>query len=527
MAGEEISGRGAGRRFWSWTRGWLFTTNHKRIGILYLWVTFLWFLFAGFDGMAIRAELITPEINLLEPDLYNGLFTVHGTQMLFLFAIPVFSAFGNIFIPPMVGARDMAFPKMNALSLWLVFFAGAILRIPLLARQFPTVGWTNYVPMSDITFSPDFGADWWIWAVMLETIAATVGGINFVVTIVRERRPELPWSRLRPFVWAMLATSLLAVVAGPFLIAALTFLFMDRIVGTAFLSAQLPHGTLLWQHLFWFYSHPATYIMILPGFGIIAEVIPAFAKKALYSYKAVLIGIWGTTVIAMLVFWHHMFQTGMEQSYSVFAMVATFLVVIPTGVLFFALLATMHGGRLTFATPMLFAVSVIALFTIGGVDGVYLAVVPIDVDLHATYWLVAHIHFVLFGGTLMSVYAAVYYWFPQMFGRRLDERMGKWHFWGTLVGALVTYLPMHVLGAQGMVRRFWEYDPSFTALNVASSVGAGLIGLAQFVFLVNVIRTLTRAPAATDTAWPEPPTKKADPRLTLKDSDAVPAEASD
>jgi cytochrome c oxidase subunit 1 len=493
--------------FWPWAKGWLFATNHKRIGILYLWVTFVWFLFAGLDGVGVRAQLALPGDSIFKPDFYNGLFTFHGTQMLFLFAIPVFSAFANFFIPLMVGAEDMAFPRLNALSLWLVFWAGAILRLPLFLREFSTNGWTNYTPLSGLGSTPSLAEDWWIWAVFLETIASTLGGINFLVTIVRERRPGMRFHDMPIFIWSMAGTSALVVLAGPFLLAALLCLFLDRHYGAHFFDMALPGSTLLWQNLFWFYSHPATYVMVLPAFGILTHVISTFSQKAIFNYRAAAYAIMGTTLFSMLVFWHHMFTTGMNVDQSVFGQFMTLGVSVPTAVIWFNWVATMRGGRIRFDSPMLFALGFMLLFGLGGIDGVFLASIPLDQDLHQTYWLIGHIHLVLFGGTVMGALTGVYYWFPEMFGRRLSEGLGKLHFWGVLIGASLTFLPMHSLGLDGMLRRYWSYPPQFQGLNFWETIGAFLTFAAFLVFLLNVLITLLRAPRDTDRPWSElPPT---------------------
>ncbi|MHB8605785.1 MAG: cytochrome c oxidase subunit I [Thermoplasmatota archaeon] len=494
-----------------WSRGWLLTTNHKRIGILYLITTFVWFLFAGFDGLAMRAELASPALNLFRPDLYDGLFTVHGTQMLFLFAIPVFSGFGNIFLPKMVGAKDMAFPKLNALSYWLILWAGVALRVPLYARLFPTAGWTSYAPLSLATYTSTTGEDWWIVAVFIETVASTITAINFLVTVHRERRKGVRYGALPLFVWGILSTATLAVVASPFLLAALTMLYLDRSWGTTFFDPSLPNGTLLWQHIFWFYSHPATYLMVLPAFGIIAEIIPAFSGRSIFSYRAIVYSLVGTSLFSMTVFWHHMFVTGQDDSFTTFSSITSFLVSVPTGVLFLTLLATLWNARIRLATPMLFALGVIVLFTIGGADGLYLAAVPIDKDLHGTFWVVGHIHFVAFGASVMGAIAGLYYWFPEIWGRRLHEGAGRWHFWFTLFGVTLTFFPMHFLGTSGMVRRIFAYAPALADLNVVSTIGAGITAFAQAIFLANIAYTMVRPLRTDDVSWGQPP--RADDQL--------------
>jgi len=502
----------AGRlvRFGRWAAGWAFTTSHRRIGILYLWVTFLWFLFAGLDAIALRYELASPKAVTFGPEFYDGLFTFHGTQMLFLFAIPVFSAFGNFLVPTMVGAKEMAFPRVNSLALWLVFLSGTVLRVPLLWRSFAADGWTDYAPLSLSAASPSHGEDWWAFTVFLETLASTLGGINFLATILRRPRtpgpegrtprPLVPWGHLPVFAWSMLAASALAVVAGPFLLAALGMLFLDRHAGTSFFDPSLQDGSLLWQHLFWFYSHPATYIMILPAFGIVSHVLSTFSGNPLFSRRAVVASILGTTAISMAVFWHHMFTTGMDADYSTFASIMTMAVSLPTAVLFYNWLGTLWRGRIRFDAPMLFALGFIAIFGLGGIDGIYLASIPIDRTLHQTYWLIGHIHLVLFGSALGAI-TGVYYWFPRLFGRRMHEMWGKVHFWGSFAGALLNFLPMHELGLEGMVRRSWTYPAQFAGLNQAETLGAYVLGAAQAVFLANVLWTLLRPMRATDVPW--------------------------
>jgi heme/copper-type cytochrome/quinol oxidase subunit 1 len=495
-----------------WARGWLLTTNHTRVGILYLLVTFLWFIAAGIDALAVRAQLAFPDLSLFKPDVYNALFTIHGTQMLFLFAIPVFTGFANVFVPRMVGAKDMAYPRLNALGFWLILWAGILLHGTVLFKNDAAAGWTSYVPLANAAFTPGHGEDWYIGSVFLETVASTIAAINLLVTIYRARKPGLGWSRMPVFVWGVATTSWLAALAGPVLLADLSMLFMDRYFGTLFFDPSHPEGALLWQHLFWFYSHPATYIMILPAFGIISTVIPAFSGKPLFSSRAVALSITAIAVVQISVFWHHMFVTGQDATLSLISMAGSLAVSIPNGVLVYNWIMTMWGGRVQLTSAMLFALGFIALFTIGGADGAVESSIPLNVDLHATYWNIAHIHFILFGGSAMAVFAGFYYWWPEMFGRRLDERLGRWHFALTMVGAVLSFFPMHVLGLEGMTRRIWTYDlGAYAGWNLLETVGSMLLGLSVALFAWNMARSLLRGSTPSDQPFADAPRSAGSP----------------
>jgi cytochrome c oxidase subunit 1 len=482
-----------------WLVQWLTTTDHKRIGILYLLNSFAFFFVAGVFALLMRSELAAPGSQLVTTNGYNQLFTLHGTLMIFLFILPVLVGFGNYVVPLQIGALDMAFPRINALSFWLLPVGGLTILSGLLAKGGAAAsGWTSYAPVSE---QGGAGQDLWIVGLVVVGTASILSGINFIVTILRLRAPGMTMTRLPVFVWSMLATSLLMVLATPVLTAGPIMLFADRRLGAYFFNPGHGGDVLLWQHVFWFFGHPEVYMLILGAWGIVSEILPVFSGKPLYGYPGVILAFVLITALSFSVWAHHMFVTGQVEF--PFFSATTELISIPTGVLFFNWLATLWRGRLRFEPPMLFALGFIALFLVGGVDGVWMASPAMDFAIHDTYWVVAHIHYVLFGGTVFGIMAASYYWFPKITGRLLSRRLGQWHFWLMFCGFNLTFFPMHELGLRGMPRRVADYLPDlgWTFLNQLATAGSFVIATSLVVFLVNVVVTLRRPRTAAADPW--------------------------
>jgi cytochrome c oxidase subunit 1 len=472
---------------------WLTTTDHKRIGILYLVTSFAFFLFGGLLALLMRLELAAPGLQLIYQEAYNQSFTMHGTIMMFLFGTPIVAAFANYLLPLQVGAADMVFPRLNALSYWLFLFGGIIVLSGYLAAGGAAdVGWTGYAPNSELTYSTTTGTDLWIVGLALTGVATILGAINFTTTIYTRRAPGMSMLRMPMFCWNILVASILILFAFPALTGALAMLLLDRRFGATFFSPAEGGDPVLWQHLFWFFGHPEVYILALPFFGIMSEVIPVFSRKPLFGYKAMVLATIFIGAYSMSVWAHHMFTTGAVNV--AFFSLSSFIIAVPTGIKIFNWVATMFRGRLTFPTPMLFATGFIYLFVIGGITGVIVASAPIDYHFQDTYYVVAHLHNVLVGGSVFGIFAGVYFWFPKMTGRRLDERLGKLHFWSWVVGFILTFLPQYQLGAWGMPRRYPDYvaEPGWTELNAISTVGSLLLGLGVIPFLVAVVTALRR-----------------------------------
>src|SRR6266568_2534360 len=439
---------------------WLTTTDHKKIGILYLVNSFIFFFIGGIFALTVRTELAQPGLQILKDELlYNQLFTMHGTVMIFLFIIPVLVGFGNYVVPLQIGAPDMAFPRINALSFWMLPLAGILLLSGFLTGGVAQAGWTSYSPLAQDRplASTGPGEDLWIMALVLIGTSSILGGINFLVTIFKMRAPGMTMFRMPILVWTVLVTSVLVVMATPVITSALIMLFIDRNYGGSFFDPRVGGDPILYQNIFWFYSHPAVYVMILPAMGMISEILPVFSRKPLFGYKAFVFATAGIGALGFSVWAHHMFATGTVLL--PFFSLMTFLIAVPTGVKFFNWISTMWKGKITFNTPMLFAVGFLSMFLIGGIDGVFLASPPVDFALHDTYWVIAHLHYVLFGGSVFAVYAGFYYWFPKFTGKKLNEGLGKLHFWLQMIGFNLTFFPMHILGLLGMPRRVQDYLP--------------------------------------------------------------------
>jgi cytochrome c oxidase subunit 1 len=494
--GPEVPHRG-----WDTVWAWLSTTDHKRIGILYLVTSLFMFFLAGGEALLLRLQLLGPQMRVLSPDAYNHMLTMHGTSMIFLVIIPALTGFGNYFIPLMIGARDMAFPRLNAVGYWLYPLAALLLYAQFIWGPPAQGGWTGYPPLTNRAYSPGFGTDLWILGLHLLGISSILGGLNMIVTILNLRAPGMRISVMPIFAWGWLVTAWLQVMATPLLAGVLTMLLFDRNFGTSFFGPAQGGDPLLWQHLFWAYSHPAVYIMILPAFGMISEILPVFSRKPLFGFLAIAYSSVAIAVLGFLVWAHHMFQTGIDVRVRLAIMMTTMMIAIPTGVKIFSWLATLWGGDLRFTVSMLFAVSFVAFFLIGGLSGIFLAAVPVDVAVNNTYFVVAHLHYVLFAGSVIAMLSALYYWFPKMTGRMLDERLGRWHFWPTIIGMNVAFFPMHILGIMGMPRRIVTYAPAFTTWNQVVSAGAFLLGITQVLLLVNIWRSLRRGAIAPEDPW--------------------------
>jgi cytochrome c oxidase subunit I len=488
---------------------WLTTTDHKKIGLLYMIWTFIFFSLGGLAALLVRTQLALPEAPPFDPELYNQIFTMHATVMIFLFIIPFgVGGLGNYFVPLMIGARDVAFPKINALSFWMIVPAGLLILsgffFPDPSQTYPTgfaeAGWTSYPPLS---VRGPFGQSLWLVGIIILGSSSILGGMNFLVTILNMRTPGMTMHRLPLFVWSMLVTSFVQLIATPALAAALLMVLADRHLGTHFFDPAGGGDVLGYQHGFWFYSHPAVYIMILPYFGIISEVLQVFSRKPIFGYKAVAYSTAAIGFLGFLVWAHHMFTVGLPVISQSFFMLMTMLIAIPTGIKIFNWAATLWGGHLQFKTPLLFALGFLTMFVIGGLSGVYSAVVPVDYELHDTYFIVAHIHYVLFGGSVFALFSGVYYWFPKVTGRLYSESLGAWHFWLTMVGFNLTFFPMHILGLMGMQRRIATYpvETGFLPWNLVETAGAFLLGFSMLIFLWNVIASWASGAEAGNDPW--------------------------
>ena len=481
---------------------WLATTDHKRIGIMYLVAAFAFFFVGAALAGVMRAELAAPGIQVVDAQAYAQSFTMHGTIMMFLFATPAVAGLANYLIPLQIGAADMVFPRLNALSLWLFIFGGLIVLSGYLTQSGPAdVGWTGYPPLSELPYSTSTGTDLWLVGLLLTGFSTILGAMNFIVTIYTRRAPGMAMFRLPLFTWTILITAILIIYAFPSLTVALTMLALDRRFGATFFVPQEGGDAVLWQHLFWFFGHPEVYIVALPFFGVLSEVIPVFSRKPLFGYRALVLATVLIGGLSMSVWAHHMFTTGAISL--PFFSITSFLIAVPTGIKIFNWLATMIGGRLTFPTPMLFATGFIFLFVVGGVTGVILASPPLDFHLHDTYYVVAHMHNVLVGGSVTALFAGVYFWFPKMSGRQLSERLGKVHFWIWVAGFLLTFIPQYQLGAEGMPRRYVDYDPggNWPLLNLLSSMGSVLMGVSMIPFVMAVVGALRRPPDQPADPW--------------------------
>ncbi len=493
------AGHGEKTGLWSW----ITTVDHKRIGILYGATAFLFFLLGGLEAEVIRLQLAKPDNKLVTPEFYNQLFTMHGTTMIFLGVMPLSAMFFNYLIPLMIGARDVAFPRLNAFSYWVFLLGGLFLNSSFLFGAAPNAGWFGYANLTSKQFSPGLNVDFWLMGLQILGVASLAAAVNFFVTIINLRAPGMKLMRMPMFVWMSFITQVLLLLAFPVITVALIMLMFDRLFGTHFFVPAGGGDPILWQHLFWIFGHPEVYILILPAFGIISEVLPVFSRKPLFGYAAM---VFSGAFIAFLGFgvWsHHMFSTGMGPIADTFFSLATMLIAIPTGVKIFNWIGTIWGGSLQFKTPMLFALGFIAMFIIGGLSGVMHASPPADLQQTDTYFVVAHFHYVLFGGSIFGLTSGAYYWWPKMSGKMLDEKLGKLHFWLMLIGFNLTFFPMHFVGLHGMPRRVYTYPKGlgFELLNQMETVGALILAVSFLVFLVNIYRTMKSGAKAPADPW--------------------------
>jgi cytochrome c oxidase subunit 1 len=491
---EDHSGHGAR----SWKDYFRVNTDHKVIGVQYVVTTFVFFVAAGLMAMYMRAELAKPGMQFVNTEQFNGLFSVHATLMIFLFIIPAFAGLGNYVIPIMIGAPDMAFPRLNALSYWLLPVAGLMFMASFLMGSAFNAGWTNYVPLAEDTPPSNL---FFQMGVQFAGASSIMTALNFLVTIITMRAPGMSFWRMPLLVWANFATSTLVVVATPFIAGSQFFITLDRVLHTNFFDWTAGGYVIGYQHIFWFYSHPAVYIMMLPGFGIVSEVIAVFARKPIFGYRLMALSLIAILILGFSVWAHHMFVSGMAPWLRIPMMATTLLIAVPTGIKVFSWLATLWEGRIHFKTPMLFALGFVSMFVIGGLSGIYLGAVPIDQHASDTYFVVAHIHYVLFGGSVFTIFAGVYFWFPKMTGRMFDERLGKLHFWLTFLGFNLTFFPMHWVGLHGMPRRVADYAPEFADWNLMITISSFLLGASVLVFLYNIIVSWRAGDPAPSNPW--------------------------
>ena len=483
-------------------RSWLFTVDHKKLGIMYGVVAMFFFVVGGLEAVLIRLQLAKPNGKVLSADVYNQMFTMHATTMVFLFVMPMAAAFANYFIPLQIGARDVAFPRINAFSFWCFFFGALFLNSSWFLGGAADGGWFMYAPNSSVLFSPSHGVDYWVLGLQITGIASLAGAVNLIVTVLNMRAPGMGLMRMPIFTWLALVTQFLLLFAMPVITVALFLLNFQRGFGATFFDVSAGADPLLWQHLFWIFGHPEVYIIILPSFGIVSEVLPVFSRKPLFGYPLVVFSGIAIGFVGWGVWAHHMFASGLGPvSVAVFS-IATMMIAIPTGVKIINWVMTMWGGKLRFTTSMLFAVGLLIEFTIGGLSGVTHAVSPSDTQQTDTYYIVAHFHYVLFGGAVFGLFAGFYYWWPKVFGRLLDEKLGKANFWMMVLGMNLTFGPMHILGLQGQPRRMYRYDPdrmgegffNLTFWNQVSTVGSLLLSIGVLLFIINVWKT-SRKPA--------------------------------
>jgi len=490
---------------------WIMTTDHKKLGIMYIVTAFFFFLVGGTEALLVRTQLAVPDGKVLSPDQYNQVFTMHGTTMIFLFVMPMLVGFGNYIVPLMIGARDMAFPRLNAFGYWIILFGGLFLSSSFLFGAAPDAGWFSYAPLTEltsacgnaVTCTPGLNMDFWALGILMLGISSIAGALNFVVTILKLRAPGMTINRMPLFVWMTLVTSFLLLFAIPSVTAAALLLLLDRHLGTHFFQAGVGGDPLLWQHLFWSFGHPEVYILILPAFGMISEILPVFSRKPLFGYTFV---AWSGVAIGFLSFtvWaHHMFAVGLPPVAQAFFATSTTLIAIPTAVKIFNWVATVYGGKVSLKVPMLFALGFVAMFLIGGLNGIALAVVPFDYQVTDSYFVVSHLHYVLFGGTVFGIFAGIFYWFPKMTGKLLNERLGQIQFWLMLIGVNLTFFPMHILGILGMPRRIYTYPGNlgWNEMNLLATIGAFMIAVAILIFLWNFIITLRSGEPAGDDPW--------------------------
>ena len=483
---------------------WITTVDHKKIGIMYVLTTFTFFVIGVALAQIMRLELANPGQQIVDAEQYNQIFSMHGTTMIFLFIIPILAGLANYAVPLQIGARDMAFPRLNALSYWLLLFGGIIVYMGWLAPGGAAAnGWTSYPPLSGKEFSPGRGTDLWLVGLALGGTSSLIGSINFIVTILRLRAPGMTWMKMPLFTWTVLTMAFMILLATPILTGGMAMLLADRNLGTQFFRVDGGGDPVLWQHFFWFYSHPAVYIIVLPAMGIVSEVLPVFSRRPVFGYPALVYSTIAIGVLGFTTWTHHMFTVGLPPTIEAIFVFSTMLIAVPTGVKVFNWVFTLIGGSLRFDTPMLYAIGFLTTFLIGGITGVFQAILPIDEQVHDSQWIVAHLHYTVFGGGGFGAFAAMYYWWPKMFGYKLNERLGKIQFWTLFIGFHITYFPLHILGLWGMPRRIFDYgeDRGWTSLNQLSTVGGIIMGISVIILVYNMIRSALSHEPAGDDPW--------------------------
>ncbi len=495
----DLTAASAPRPSWlEYAHDWIVTVDHKKIGLLYISYGMLFLLVAGFEAMLIRIQLFFPENHFVAPETFDRLFTLHGTTMVFLAGMPILLGFGNYLVPLMIGARDMAFPRLNAFSFWISAFAGLLLYYSLVggmglagAGSAPDVGWFAYAPLTERAFSPGHSTDYWAIAVLVNGIGSIGTAVNLIATILCLRCKGMTLGRMPLLSWIYLTVAVLLILAISPLTAAQAMLLLDRYLGARFFDSQAGGSPYMWIHFFWIFGHPEVYILVLPAFGFANEIIPVFSRKAIFGYPAMVAATLGIAFVSMGVWAHHMFTVGMTSFSNAFFTLSTMLVSIPTGIKAFNWIATMWGGKIRFTTPMLFAIAFLLQWPIAGLTGIMLAVSPFDLQLHNSYFLIAHFHYVLVGAIVFMIFSAIYYWYPKMTGRMLDDRLGKLHFWLMVVGFHLTFDVMHIPGILGMPRQIFTYEPDrgWTTWNQIISIGGFLQALAVLVLVFNLVRS--------------------------------------
>ena len=482
---------------------WITTVDHKKIGVLYVLMSLAFLVVGGVEALLMRWQLVVPRNDFLAPDAFNQLFTMHGTTMVFFVGMPILIGIGNYLVPLMIGARDMAFPRLNALGFWTSLFGGMLVYSSFASGGAPALGWFAYAPLTERSFSRGPATDLWALGLIVSGVGTLTAAVNFVATILGMRAPGMLVRKMPFFCWTILWTSVQILLAIPPLTVALVMILLDRQLGAHFFDVPNGGSAYLWQHMFWFFGHPEVYILILPVFGMVSEVIPVFSRKVLFGYEFMAVATMAIAFISMGVWAHHMFAAGMSRTLDLYFAAASLLVSIPTGIKFFNWLATMYGGRLSFASPMLFACGFLSLFLIGGLTGIMLAIAPFDFQLSDSYFVVGHFHWVLIGGTLFGTFAGLHYWYPKVTGRMLSERLARWQFWLLYVGFLVTFAPMHVSGMLGMPRRIYTYDADrgWALWNQIATLGAIIQAPSFVIFVVNVLKSLRDGKPSGDDPW--------------------------
>jgi cytochrome c oxidase subunit 1 len=489
---------------------WVATVDHKRLGLMYICSALLFLVIAGLMAAVIRLQLAFPNGHVVEPDTYNRLFTMHGTTMVFLVGMPMVAGFSNYLVPLMIGARDMAFPRLNSFGFWIFLFGGFLLYFSYVggnglagAGSAPDIGWFAYSPLTAKAFSRGASTDYWILGILVSGIGSIASALNVIVTCISMRCPGMTLSKMPMFVWVMLIDSWLIVIALPPLSAAQIMLLIDRFLGGTFFNTQAGGSAVLWQHFFWIFGHPEVYILIFPSFAILSEVIPVFSRKPIFGKPAMVGAVIAIGFISLGVWAHHMFAVGMSSWSNTFFTASTMLVGVPTGIKIFNWTATMYGGKLRLETPMLFCVAFLLQFLVAGLTGIMLAAAPFDWQLHDSYFVVGHFHFTLVAGLVFGLFAGIYYWFPKATGKMMDEKLGKWHFWLFVIGVNLTFIPMHFLGFLGMPRRIYTYAPNrgWEGLNLATSIGVSIQMVAVAIFVFNVLHSVIKGRIAGDDPW--------------------------